>query len=71
MVLHDDRSRGTRVSVEVRGKLTRFTIELRDLPRGQRDGAARSITGLAEALSRRWRETGCDPESARRRLPRS
>lgn len=53
MVLHDDRSRGTRVSVEVRGKLTRFTIELRDLPRLERAAVGRSFTALALATARR------------------
>lgn len=53
MVLHDDRSRGTRVSVEVRGKLTRFTIELRDLPRLERAAVGQSFTALAMAIARR------------------
>jgi hypothetical protein len=57
MVLHDDRSRGTRVSVEVRGKLTRFTIELRNLPRAERRGAERSVAGFADALARNLRRT--------------
>lgn len=50
MLLHDDRSRGTRVSVEVRGKLTRFTIELRDLPRKERANFERRVAAFADVL---------------------
>lgn len=55
MLLHDDRSRGTRVSVEVRGKLTRFTIEIRDLPRNERASIERRVAAFAEVLGMQLR----------------
>lgn len=58
MLLHDDRSRGTRVSVEVRGKLTRFSIEIRDLPRAERAGTERRVASFSDALVRSFRRMG-------------
>ena len=38
------------VRLEVSGRLTRITLELRDLPRDRREDAVRTVQGLAAHL---------------------
>lgn len=53
MYHHHDRERSSRVHVEVRGRVTRFTLELRGLSRPERERAQRTVEAFAEALARR------------------
>jgi hypothetical protein len=61
MVLVDDRSKGVRLEVEQRGRLTRLTLELTNAQREQREGAAVSLKVFAEMLALRLpgRSAGC------------
>lgn len=52
-MLVNDRTRGIRAHLTVRGRITRMTIELRDVPRPARATAARTLTGFALALASR------------------
>lgn len=53
MVLMDDRSKGVRLELEQRGRLTRFSLELSSATREEREAAAVSLRVFSELLALR------------------
>ncbi len=53
MVLLDDRSKGVRLELEQRGRVTRFVLELSGATREERERAAVSLRVFAELLALR------------------
>lgn len=53
MVLLDDRSKGVRLELEQRGRLTRLTLELSSASREEREAAAVSLRVFSELLALR------------------
>lgn len=60
MQLVSDRSKSVRAKVEVQGRWTRVSIELRDVPRAERERLRATVEGFAVGL---WARFGLqDPE---------
>jgi hypothetical protein len=54
MQLVSDRSKSVRARVEVQGRWTRVSIELRDVPRAERERLRTTVEGFAAGLWARF-----------------